>query len=160
MSEIRLKPCPFCGGQAEVVRVTDKYPNYVVNCRKCRISTAWYADVKQLSEFWNKRASEKHGVWNIDYDDIVCSECGTIFNLNDNDTEKFNFCPNCGAKMREQMTNYEKIKQMTVEELAELLGGYTPEICDFCVYKGSDCHNNIDKDCVGGTKLWLNKEAE
>lgn len=59
MSEIELKPCPFCDGQAEVVRVTDKYPNYVINCHKCRISTAWYADVKQLSEFWNKRADEK-----------------------------------------------------------------------------------------------------
>ena len=103
MSEIRLKPCPFCGGQAEVVRVTDKYPNYVVNCRKCRISTAWYADVKQLSEFWNKRASEKHGKWTPKYirpyedciDILTCSECGADYDV----SEVSNYCPNCGAKM-------------------------------------------------------------
>lgn len=33
-------------------------------------------------------------------DDIACSECLTIFSNIDNETERFNFCPNCGTDMR------------------------------------------------------------
>ena len=32
-------------------------------------------------------------------DDIVCSVCGECFNIMDNDTERFYYCPNCGAEM-------------------------------------------------------------
>ena len=32
-------------------------------------------------------------------DEIVCSVCGANFNVIDNCTEKFNHCPNCGARM-------------------------------------------------------------
>jgi len=30
---------------------------------------------------------------------IVCSACHSVWNIIDNDTERFNHCPNCGAKM-------------------------------------------------------------
>lgn len=33
-------------------------------------------------------------------DDIACSECLTMFSTIDNETERFEFCPNCGAKMQ------------------------------------------------------------
>lgn len=33
-------------------------------------------------------------------DDIACSECLAIFSVIDNETERFDFCPNCGADMR------------------------------------------------------------
>ena len=32
-------------------------------------------------------------------DHIVCSVCEECFSILDNDCERFNFCPNCGAKM-------------------------------------------------------------
>lgn len=35
-------------------------------------------------------------------DHIVCSACEECFSILDNDTERFNFCPNCGADMREE----------------------------------------------------------
>ena len=35
-------------------------------------------------------------------DDIACSECLTKFSNIDNETERFNFCPNCGADMRSE----------------------------------------------------------
>ena len=33
-------------------------------------------------------------------DEIMCSVCGANFNVIDNCTEKFDFCPNCGASMK------------------------------------------------------------
>lgn len=33
-------------------------------------------------------------------DHIVCSVCEECFSILDNDCERFNFCPNCGADMR------------------------------------------------------------
>lgn len=33
-------------------------------------------------------------------DDIACSECLAKFGVIDNETERFDFCPNCGANMR------------------------------------------------------------
>ena len=45
-----------------------------------------------------------HGEWvQIGYDKamdrITCSVCKEYWNICDNDTESFNYCPNCGAKM-------------------------------------------------------------
>ena len=34
-------------------------------------------------------------------DHIVCSACEECFSILDNDCERFNFCPNCGAWMEE-----------------------------------------------------------
>lgn len=33
---------------------------------------------------------------------IVCSVCEECFSILDNDTERFNFCPNCGSDMRQR----------------------------------------------------------
>ena len=42
-----------------------------------------------------------HGRWVEDtaYCNIACTECGHMWNIIDNCTETFNYCPNCGAKM-------------------------------------------------------------
>lgn len=40
-----------------------------------------------------------HGWWVEDLDEMECSECGAGWNYCDNDTYRFDFCPNCGAKM-------------------------------------------------------------
>ncbi len=37
--------------------------------------------------------------WLLDRDDMRCSFCGNIWNICDNDAERFDHCPNCGAKM-------------------------------------------------------------
>ena len=33
-------------------------------------------------------------------DDIACSECLAKFSVIDNETERFDFCPNCGCAMK------------------------------------------------------------
>ena len=48
---------------------------------------------KQHVGEWNQRLRPYE-------DEIECSACGAIFNVLDNCTEKFHFCPNCGAKMK------------------------------------------------------------
>lgn len=35
-------------------------------------------------------------------DHIVCSACEECFSILDNDCERFNFCPSCGARMEER----------------------------------------------------------
>lgn len=55
-------------------------------------------DFKDKANF----AKVKHGEWKEEYptsDNIVCSVCGGMWNVLDNCTETFDFCPHCGAKM-------------------------------------------------------------
>lgn len=42
-----------------------------------------------------------HGLWVEHLDEMECSVCKRQWNYCDNDTNTFNFCPNCGAKMME-----------------------------------------------------------
>lgn len=32
-------------------------------------------------------------------ENIVCSECHSVWNIIDNDADRFDYCPECGAKM-------------------------------------------------------------
>ena len=65
MSERVLKPCPFCGGKAELssVRVGGKDASYVY-CKRCgsRGEYFWvnpkYAGVEKSIEAWNRRVTE------------------------------------------------------------------------------------------------------
>lgn len=56
------------------------------------------------AETYYKAVNEKGGGVNentpIFTDDIACSECLALFSVIDNETENFNYCPNCGADMR------------------------------------------------------------
>ena len=40
-----------------------------------------------------------HGRWMEHLDEMECSVCKRQWNYCDNDTNTFNFCPNCGATM-------------------------------------------------------------
>ena len=44
------------------------------------------------------------GWWIEDEDDMTCPNCGKVWNYCDNDTHDFDFCPKCGADMREDKT--------------------------------------------------------
>lgn len=52
------------------------------------------------------------------------------------------------------MTNFEKIKAMNIDEMADLLVGE----CRYCIFfKDNDCW---EQDCSIGHKQWLESEVE
>ena len=57
-----LKPCPFCGGYAQVgedMRFASKpydFPKWYVFCRECAVQTP-IASIKMVVERWNKRVN-------------------------------------------------------------------------------------------------------
>ena len=76
-----------------------------------------------------------------------CGECGRLSNVMDN---KPMFTPN---------TNYNRIKSMSVEEMAEYLSDHWScigcafeKVCDDNLYRYISCHKNI--------KQWLEQEVE
>ena len=61
--EPKLKPCPFCGGKAEL---HDLGAVYGVRCESCGVNTGVKANMRAAVCTWNKRA-EKWGImeWDI-----------------------------------------------------------------------------------------------
>lgn len=39
-------------------------------------------------------------------DHIVCSNCKSVWSIIDNDTERFDYCPACGAKMDKEVREW------------------------------------------------------
>ena len=56
------------------------------------------------------------------------------------------------------MTNFEKIKAMSVEEMAMFLND-TTSVCLCCEYLTSCCVDGT-YDCYEGTRKWLESEVE
>ena len=52
MSEIKLKPCPFCGGEAKII---SGYGKYAITCKGCdAMSPNTYTEI-DAAKAWNKR---------------------------------------------------------------------------------------------------------
>lgn len=112
MSDI-LKPCPFCGGEADFFVqehwYAEEYKSLIIECRECFANMELMIDIdnfiedfekakQELVEVWNKRTEKIAKVQNIEdpvgmgaYGD--CSECGAEV------TEQYAYCPNCGARL-------------------------------------------------------------
>lgn len=60
MSEIKLKPCPFCGGKAESCTPwMGMAYGYWVRCEACGCETEVSSTEEQAAEAWNRRAGEQ-----------------------------------------------------------------------------------------------------
>lgn len=59
MSEIKLLPCPFCGGEAVLVR--DRIGQWRVGCKKCNCMTTYQFDFGEGEEISKNKAAN---VWN------------------------------------------------------------------------------------------------
>lgn len=56
------------------------------------------------------------------------------------------------------MNNYEKIKQMSLDEMAEYYATHLPKCCWMCTGMKNGCLREIS--CVSGIKQWLQEESE
>lgn len=71
MSDVKLKPCPFCGGEASINRPSGRMLFCVV-CDDCDANGGYYFTEEDAARAWNDRA-ERSAVPN--------------------------YCPNCGARV-------------------------------------------------------------
>ena len=63
MSEIKLKPCPFCNGKAEMAMGGTESCYEIVRCSKCYAQSDYSAYKKNVIEWWNTRPDDyKRGV--------------------------------------------------------------------------------------------------
>ena len=54
----KLKPCPFCGGEAELVNIgTNLCDPITVECKQCKCNTQWFDRSCDAIEAWNRRTS-------------------------------------------------------------------------------------------------------
>ena len=103
-----LKPCPFCGGEADCNNagfLKNGKPMWAVECVNCGMVTAFFYTDSEAIEAWNKRTERPNGRWVlVEYrsslfgvdQEYQCSICGTP-----SDYEGLTrYCPNCGADMR------------------------------------------------------------
>lgn len=118
----KLKPCPFCGGEAEVIShrffseaLNDwKTESYGVACKSCNTSGYQFFGCEiHAIKAWNRRANDApvwHGCWigegdgyadgEIVYDVWHCSECDyCIDDGTDNPELLPKYCAGCGALM-------------------------------------------------------------
>lgn len=56
------------------------------------------------------------------------------------------------------MTNYERIKNMSIEEMAKALDVLTP--CEHCKYNHKCGQGYPDRECADGVRLWLESEVD
>lgn len=65
MSEIKLKPCPFCGGEAEIrewyIKGIANRKHFRSYCKKCGCecrNNQGYKHISKAVEKWNERADQ------------------------------------------------------------------------------------------------------
>lgn len=55
MGGIELKPCPFCGGVAEVVVDSETEMLFIIQCTECKAQTTGYENLYSAEYDWNRR---------------------------------------------------------------------------------------------------------
>lgn len=105
-----LKPCPFCGGEAELVFFGGAYCAISCQTCNCRTDAMDFDDAVRAFETWNRRAER---TCRMDVDEwrntVRCTACGheecnpcSNGCMYGNAKFRWRFCPNCGAKVAEE----------------------------------------------------------
>ena len=92
-----LRPCPFCGGEAELYE--DK-GGYSVDCRVCGAAVGYFGKGLPYAKgaaigTWNQRAERTCRIVENEDGNLSCSECGASY-LRMLDAW---YCPDCGARI-------------------------------------------------------------
>lgn len=110
MSE--LKPCPFCGGEAEMLTAESMHGGnlYGVMCDYCAGRADVYDTEAEAIAAWNSRAERTCRIEGR-YGNQYCTCCGEMVGtwdstselyIDGNMVELWNYCPNCGARVRSE----------------------------------------------------------
>lgn len=120
MEQESMRPCPFCGGEAEMREGSSTKP--YIRCKRCGCRTGSSRYRGNLAKAWNARADvtdEQFAIavhngeaWqvvrtcrNIGFetgDDFKCSACGEAYNESDDmamPASRIDWCFSCGAKV-------------------------------------------------------------
>ena len=101
---MELKPCPFCGGEAELSESTSGLPFFSIWCKNedCFAGAIKVRDFdkERLVKSWNTRhettcKAELMPYMPGCYEGYWCSVCHCI----DFESDEPNYCPHCGAKV-------------------------------------------------------------
>ena len=110
----RLKPCTFCGGEAETWShyfEEEDMTLWQVRCKErpysvehpCYTADSFisFETEAEAVEAWNTRAERTcHDMLGGSYSsDMECSECRTRWYVGCMTNGEWNYCPNCGAKV-------------------------------------------------------------
>jgi len=110
-----LKPCPFCGSPAKMESDEEEW-GFAVSCSNtdCPVDATTYArsTAEEATEAWNTRAERtcKDKAEAALIDGFLCSECGCCLTAEQFYCGELNYCPNCGAKVVEQMEKEKALK--------------------------------------------------
>jgi Lar family restriction alleviation protein len=61
MGETKLKPCPFCGGEAIMRDNKLGCTIWIVGCRKCGADAGFRTDKEEAIKAWNTRVGDSNG---------------------------------------------------------------------------------------------------
>lgn len=70
MNNEELKPCPFCGGEAEIVMSGG---DRRVDCKKCGARSDWYDTEAEAIAAWNRRVCVKQNGEKLDTNSVASS---------------------------------------------------------------------------------------
>lgn len=116
-----LKPCPFCGGEAEITFQSFGV-NAIITCKKCHTKFVfpWGETITSLAlaEKWNNRAgSVVSAHWEEEEEEDpeyyrfhYCSNCGEYAPCEEDNEFLKPYCPECGAKMDNPYERDEELK--------------------------------------------------
>lgn len=98
MIDFGLNPCPLCGGEAEVARLTQgpEELSAVIKCTDCGLTLEWKTKIKVgISRVTGRKTAEKVGLDPVEaWNRRTCENCG--HKIHSDAINALNNCNDCG----------------------------------------------------------------